>query len=176
MFGSRWSVGRSVARGAWSDARQARGLSENARGRIQQRLQLATEGFPPSVVKERHRDDRWPQVGGLALCPNVKGNQGLLAQPCLHAFPNHFLQRPAVGDYLYFKPEHGTRVKAGNRSHHELRASGGMRDTNLRVACFPLARSPRRPLSSMSLIPQLQSQIHTRVIIPKKEGRTIGND
>src|SRR5262245_31460378 len=101
-------MGRSVAWYAWSDARQARGLSENARGRIQQRLQLATEGLAPSMAEKRHRDHRWPQVGGLALCPDVKRNQGLLTQPCLHAFPNHFLQRPAVGDHLYLKLKHGT--------------------------------------------------------------------
>src|SRR5262249_30392241 len=114
----------------------------------------ATEGLAPSMAKKRHRDHRWPQVGGLALCPDVKRNQGLLTQPCLHAFPDHFLQRPAVGDHLYLKLKHGTRAKAGDRSHHELGASRGMRDTNLKLACFP-ARSPLpvAALPSMSLIP-----------------------
>src|SRR5262245_46659166 len=123
-------MGRSLERYAWSDARQARGLSENARGRIQQRLQLVTEGFAPAMAEERHRNHRRPQVGGLALCSDAKRNQGLLAQPCLHALPNYFLQRPAVGDYLYLEPEHGTRVKAGDKSHHELGASRGMKDIN----------------------------------------------
>ena len=49
------------------------------------------KNFAPSMAEERHRDHRWPEVGGLALRANAKRNEGLLAQPCLHAFPNHFL-------------------------------------------------------------------------------------
>mgnify|MGYP003694310293 CR=1 FL=1 len=125
--------------GAWGEVlRGTHGLTpdkldgylQDARGRIQQRLQLATEGFAPAMAEERHRDHRWPQVGGLALRSDAKRNEGLLTQPRLHALPNHFLQRPAVRDHLYLEPEHRTRVKAEDRSHHGLGASRRMRDTN----------------------------------------------
>src|SRR6266850_7060399 len=93
-------------------------------------------------------------MGGLALRSNTKRNERLLAQPRLHALPNHFLQRPAVRDHLYLKPEHRARVKAEDRSHHGLGASRRMRDTNLKLACFP-ARWPLpfAVLPSMLLIP-----------------------
>src|SRR6266550_509064 len=99
-------MGRGIARHTWSDARQARGLSENARGRIQQRFQLASERFAPAMAEERHRHHRWPEMGRLALCPDAEGNERLLPQSRLHAVPNYFLQRPAIRDHLYLEPQH----------------------------------------------------------------------
>ena len=51
-------------------------------------------------------DDRRSQMGGLAVCPNAKGKEGLFAQSSLYALLNDFLQRPIVRDYIYLKPQH----------------------------------------------------------------------
>ena len=58
-----WSVGNGLARHARARARQAGRLSQNARGRVRQRIQMVTEGFPSAMAKERHREDQWPQMG-----------------------------------------------------------------------------------------------------------------
>src|SRR3954454_21919851 len=119
-------MGRGVARHAWSDAREARRLSENACSRIQQRLQLVTERFAPSMAEERHRDHRRPQLGGLALCSNVERRKGLFAQPSLHSIPNDFLQGGTLRNHLYLEPKHRSEVKERNRLHHGLCAFGRM--------------------------------------------------
>ena len=38
------------------------------------------------MVEERHRDDRWSQMGGLALCPDAKRKKGLFPYPVYTRF------------------------------------------------------------------------------------------
>src|SRR5438874_11239834 len=74
-------------------------------------------------------------MGGLALRPSAKWKERLSAQSRLHAFPNDFLQRPALRDHLYLQLEHGTRVEGGDRRNHGLSASRRMK-RRVALDCF----------------------------------------
>src|SRR4029077_19442476 len=107
---------------------------------IQQRLQVVAQGFPPAMAEGRNRDNRRPQVGGLALRPNVKGQEGLFAQSRLHTVPNDFLQGSTLRGHFHLKLEHGPRVKERDRPHYGLGASRRMkRGIALGCICWRLA-------------------------------------
>jgi len=55
-----WGLGRRFTRHTWTYAGQARRLSKNACGRIQQGLQMATQRFTSPLAQKRNRDHQWP--------------------------------------------------------------------------------------------------------------------
>lgn len=73
--------------GAWGQVlRGTHGLTPDALdGYLKKRVAEYSKGFALAVIAEGNRDDRWPQVGRLALRPHLEEGEGLSAQPCLHA-------------------------------------------------------------------------------------------
>ncbi len=73
--------------------------------------------------------------------PMLKGTKDYSHSPVYTRFLTTSYKGQLLEITFYLEPQHESRVKERDRSHHGLGAPRRMRDTNLKLACFP-ARSP----------------------------------